>query len=215
VKSGSNIFLIVALALFGIALLASAAAFAYEKYLEGARDAKAAQLVKAQEEIDRDTIENFIRLRNRLQATESILGSHVLLSRFFTVLETRALQSVQFKSLKLTVDDDRTAEIQMSGIAKSFNALAAQSASFASEKRIKSAIFSDIGTEKDSTIHFSLSAELDPKLITGEEGQAFAFPSPPTPIAAPAPVATATPPVPPVPSVPAVQPQATASSTQL
>jgi hypothetical protein len=176
-KAGTNFLLLGACIILGLALLAALAAFGYKAYLTSARDAKAAELAAAQKDIDMDAIEDFVRLRNRLRSATTIINQHILLSRFFAILETRSLQSVQFKSLDIKVSDTRTAQIRAGGIARSFNALAAQSAAFAAEKRIKSAIFSEIGPEKDGTIHFSLTAELDPRLITENGEGAFAAPS--------------------------------------
>ncbi len=54
----------------------------------------------------------------------------------------------------------------MNGVARSFNALAAQSNAFSDEKRIKRAIFSGITLDqKSGNVSFSLKAELDPALI--------------------------------------------------
>ena len=212
--AGTNYLLIGAGIIFGIAVLAAAGVFGYKTYLENARDTKAAQLVQAQQEIDMDTIENFIRLRDRLRSTETIIGQHVLLSRFFEVLETRALQSVQLKTLSLKVNEDRSAEIEAGGVAASFNALAAQSASFAEEKRIKSAIFSDITPDKDGVIQFTLNANLDPRLITNAGGEAFVSPSEAAAPPAPAAPSQSTPTSTPVAPVKAA-PQASTSPTTL
>lgn len=150
----------------GIALVLAAAVFAYELYLKGDRDRKAENLAQAQRAVDLDTVEDFIRLRDRLNAVESLLDQHVELSGFFDILEEKTLQTVRFSSLNVTVANDRSAEIDMEGVARSFNALAAQSAAFASERRIKRAIFSDIAVNDNGTVGFTLTATVDPRLIT-------------------------------------------------
>ena len=150
-------------------VLIAGAVFAYEFYLKSAHDSKTVQLEEAQKAVNIDTVEDFIRLRGRLSALESMLDNHVLLSEFFDLLELRTLQSVRFSGLSLTVKDDRSADIQMEGVAKSFNALAAQSTQLAAEKRIKRAIFSGIAVNENGTVSFSLSATIDPRLITSAE----------------------------------------------
>ena len=72
---------------------------------------------------------------------------------------------MRFQTLQLTVEDDRTAVIEMRGTARSFNALAAQSSAFAGEKQIRRAIFSGITVDKTGLVKFALSAEVSPKLI--------------------------------------------------
>lgn len=168
-KSGANVFMIIGSAIVIVSLVVAVGTFAYEFYLKSAHTSKAAQLEEAQNAVNIDTVEDFIRLRNRLSATETLLDQHVTLSEFFDVLETRTLQSVRFSGLTVSVDTDRSAEIEMEGVARSFNALAAQSTQFAAEKRIKRAIFSNIAVNPNGTVGFSLTATLDPRLITSAE----------------------------------------------
>lgn len=168
-QSGVNVFLIIAGIVLGVAALGAGGVFGYKLYLENVRNAKAAELQRAQDAINEDTIEGFVRLRNRLESASTLLNQHVYTSQFFDVLETRTLQSVRFSSLTLSVLDDRSAEIQMEGVARSFNALAAQSEAFASEKRIKRAIFSSITVNTTGSVSFELTAELDPKLVLASD----------------------------------------------
>ena len=171
-KSGVNLFMIIGLTILGMALVAALAVFGYELYLKGAKERKAAELAEAQRAVNLDTVEDFIRLRNRLNAADGLLDQHVTLSSFFDVLEAKTLTSVRFSSLSLSVEDDRTARIEMEGVARSFNALAAQSAALATEKRVKRAIFSDIAVNENGTVGFLLSAEAEPRLVAS--GAAFA-----------------------------------------
>lgn len=206
-KSGLNVLLIGSSILLGVGTLACAGVFGYELYLKGARDAKQEELAAAQRAVDIDTVEGFIRLRDRLSATESILNQHVELSEFFGVLESRTLQTVRFSNLQISVNGDRSAEVEMEGVARSFNALAAQSASIAAEKRIKRAIFSDITVNDNGTVGFALSATLDPRIITSGEilpGISDDEPVAPQPQAAPASPVT---PAPATTSAPAATPR--------
>ena len=164
-KSGGNTYLYVAFVILGVAVLASAGVLAYEHFLNSVRDAKAEQVQIAQSQINTDTVEEFIRTRNRFSAAGELLENHVAASNFFTLLETLTLQNVRFDTLSFELTDERFAEIRMDGVARTFNALAAQSSAFAEEKRIKRAIFSDIAVDKGGTVTFALSAELDPRLL--------------------------------------------------
>lgn len=164
-SGGSNVLLIVSLVILALAIAASAAAFGYERYLMSVKERKAAELAMAQERVSEDTVEEFIRLRDRALAAETLLDEHVAVSQFFDVLENITLQAVRFTSLKLSIEDDRSTRIEMSGAARTFNALAVQSAAFASEKHIKRAIFSDISVNDGGSVSFLMTAELDPRLI--------------------------------------------------
>lgn len=165
-KSGNSTFLFVSFIILGVVLLGVIGVFAYEKYLISTRDSKAEQVTLAQQSINEQTVEDFIQTRNRFIAANTILDEHVAVSGFFTLLESLTLSTVRFNSLSFTLTDDRSAEIRMDGTARTFNALAAQSSAFASEKNIQRAIFSNISVGEGNTVTFSLSADIDPELIT-------------------------------------------------
>lgn len=163
--SGSNPFLALSYLILLIAIVASAGAFGYKFYLDTVLKSKEAEVTKAQNEIDQATVTGFIRLRDRFISAKDILDHQVALSQYFDVLETLTLQNVRFNSLKVGVGNDRVATVTLAGGAKTFNALAAQSAALAGEKRIKRAIFSGINVSPDNTVTFTLTAQLDPSLI--------------------------------------------------
>ncbi len=163
--SGNNVFLIVSLIIAGLAIIASGGVYLYATYLTGVVNAKAAQISAAENNVSPNTVEQFIRLRDRLVAADTVLNQHVALSQFFALLESITIQNVNFSSLKINVLSDRSATISMSGVAHSFNALAAESTAFASQKQIKSAIFSGIQVNKDGTVSFTLNATLDPSIV--------------------------------------------------
>lgn len=174
-----------------LAVVGCIAVFGYQYYLEGAAKKKAAQVVAAQNQIDQTTVTEFIRLRDRFSAAKSILGHQIALSQFFDVLEALTLQSVSYSSLRLSVTEDRRAQIDLSGTARSFNALAAQSSTYAADKRIKRAIFSNINASATTgLVSFNLTAELDPSLV--ERSAKVAAPPVEAPAEPEAPVATTT-----------------------
>lgn len=169
-RSSNNVFLIVSLVIFAIVAVLAAGTFAYDRYLTHELATKKADLATAQSKVDENTIEEFVRLRDRLSNGESLLTNNVTLSQFFDVLENLTLQNVRFNSMKLVVANDHTATIDITGTAKNFNTLAAQSNAFATEKRIKRAIFSAITLTQDKLVGFRLTADLDPKIVVAGSG---------------------------------------------
>lgn len=148
-----------------LTVIAAIGVFFYGRILAAELSAKETTLAKAETGIDPAAVENFIRLRDRLVSGQQLLNNHVALSSFFAVLEKILPSSVRFTSVHITLDQKGTTLLQGSGTAKSFNALAAASAAFSADGRIKDAIFSSIQVAKDNSVSFSLSATLDPKLI--------------------------------------------------
>lgn len=165
-SSGSNVFLIASLIFAGLIVAIAVGVFAYNKLLQHTLAAKQAKLSTAQASVNEDTVEEFVRLRDRLSNGKDLLNNHVELSQFFTSLESLTLQNVGFTSMKLSIAGDKSAKLQMDGTARNFNALAAQSNAFAGEKRIKRAIFSGITLNEQKQVEFTLTADIDPRLIT-------------------------------------------------
>ncbi len=149
----------------GIVFVLALGAFAYDRVLTGMQTAREAALVDANKKIDPVTVAGFIKLRDRLNSSTTLLSNHIALSGFFTVVEGLLPTSVRLSSLHLALDATKKVRLDGSGVARSFNALAALSASFAADGRIKEAIFSNLAINKDSSVSFTLSAALDPKMV--------------------------------------------------
>lgn len=154
-----------AYAVLAITVALALGVFLYGRILASSLSAKEVALKEAQQKIELATVENFVRLRNRLSSSETMLEKHIAFSGFFAALEKALPTTVRFVTLTLTVNDTGAAKIEGTGVAKSFNALAAASNAFANGGYLKDAIFSDISVNKNSSVSFALSATLDPKLI--------------------------------------------------
>ncbi len=157
--------MMISLIILGVALLACAGVFAYERYLTTVSDTKQGQVADAENSIDQGKLENFIRARDRFTAAKSVLDDHIAASRFFSLIESLTLGNVRFTSLSFVVAADHSAQIRMDGVAKSFNALAAESSAFATQREVKRAIFSGIRVLENKTVSFSLDADLEPSLL--------------------------------------------------
>lgn len=162
---GSNILLIISIVILGISGLAALGAFGYGRYLDSAIQVKKTTLDQALAKTDQDSINDLIRLKRRFDSGKQILNAHTVPSQFFDTLEKITLENVRFDAMKLTVSDDRSARLEMSGIARNFNTLAAQSNVFANNDAIRRAIFSNFIPNKNGTVTFSVTADLDSKVI--------------------------------------------------
>lgn len=154
-----------AYAVFGIVFLMALGVFFYGRILSADKASKDRELIAAEAKIDSKAVESFVRLRNRLSSSETLLDGHVAFSGFFTSLEKILPATVRFTALRLSIGQSGASRIDGGGVAKSFNALAAASTAFAEDGRIKDAIFSNINVNKDGSVSFSLSAALDREII--------------------------------------------------
>lgn len=149
----------------GLIFVLALGTFAYDRVLAGMQSSREEALLKAEKAIDLATVEGFVQLRNRLNSGTTLLGNHVALSGFFGLLEKLLPTTVRLTSLHLAFDANRKVKLDGAGVARSFNALAAVSTTFANDGRIKEAIFSNLVVNKDSSVSFILSATLDPKVV--------------------------------------------------
>jgi Tfp pilus assembly protein PilN len=149
-----------------VVFVLSIGVFVYGRVLTAQLETKNAELDKAEKAIDPETIQSFVQLRDRLAISEGLLKNHVQFSSFFTALESLLPANVRLVSLHMATDDSLVTRVEGTGVAKSFNALAAASSAFASDGRIKDVIFSAITINQDTSVSFSISAKLDQKIVT-------------------------------------------------
>lgn len=160
--------------------------FIYSQILATEQKNKDAALAKQVAAIDPQTVAKFVHLRDRLSQGLSLLNKHPALTSFWNTLITIMPTGVRFESLHLSTDESGQVKLEGTGVAKSFNALAATSDAFATDGRIKDAIFANIRVQ-GSAVSFSLSATIDPSLIAfsapvpGATGTASGTPQTTTP----------------------------------
>lgn len=152
-------------AVLGVVFVLACGIFFYGRILDADLSAKNEELKDKVNAIDSRTVEGFIRLRDRLDSGRTLLGGHMAFSTFFSELEKIQLTTLRFTALHLSLGPDGMPKVEGAGVAKSFNALAAASTAFATDGRIRNAIFSDIVINKDNSVSFSLAATLHPDIL--------------------------------------------------
>ncbi len=162
----SGAFGFFAYAVLGVVLVLSIGLLLYGRILATEKASQEAKIATALQSIDPQTIEGFVRLRDRLVSSQSLLGKHVAFTSFFSTLAKIMPAPVRFTSLNLSFDGAGIPTLEASGVAKNFNALAATSEAFAKDGRVKDAIFSHLNVNKDNSVSFVLAATLDSQLIT-------------------------------------------------
>lgn len=162
---------------FIIVLASAVGVFFYGRILTATQTSREASLAKATATIDAETIEGFVRLRDRLNSSQTLLKNHVAFSNLFSSLQTLLPASVRFTALNISTGASGVTKVEGSGIAKSFNALTTASVSFTTESHIKDVIFSKISITRENNVSFGFSATLDPRL-TAFSATAFENPPP-------------------------------------
>jgi hypothetical protein len=164
--AGAGLLMLVAVLMFVASLAAAGGVFAYGKLLDKSIADKDASLKKAEGAFDTASIVDLSRLDIRLTQAKKLLNSHVAPSGVFTFLSATTLERVQFTSLTLDVNDDGSAKIMLAGVADSFSSLALQSDQFSAAKVLRDVVFSGISSDPSGGVKFSLSANVDPSLLS-------------------------------------------------
>jgi Tfp pilus assembly protein PilN len=149
-----------------ITISVAMAEFFYSQYLTKKAETEAQQIVDAQKGISQDTVSQFTTLRNRLSAAKTVANNHIVPTQFLNLLETITVQNVHFTNVNFKVNDDRTASVTLDGLAANFNALETESTEFAKQAAIKNPDFSSFLLNKDNTVSFTVTATLDPSIVT-------------------------------------------------
>ncbi len=165
-SSGENLFLFISLIVLAVSLLGTGGVFAYDRYLKSVDADKATEVENVQKSISTSSVEEYVRSRDRFSQAKNILNEHIASSQFLALLEKLTLQNVYFDTLHLTLNKDHSAKITLTGTARNFNALAAQSSTFSAERALKGTVFSDITNLKNGQVSFSVTTSLNADFLT-------------------------------------------------
>lgn len=162
---GVGLFLLIAILVFVLSLVAAGAAFAYTQVLNKQLAGQKSDLDRQKGAFDPATIQDLVRLDSRINQAKSLLQKHVAPSGVFLFLAQKTLVNVQFTSFLYQLNADGTATIQMDGSADSFSTIALQSDALGASSMLKDVIFSGITVGTDGRISFTLQAKADPALL--------------------------------------------------
>lgn len=164
-SSGINILFFLALILFLGSICLGGGAFAYKAYLEKSIASKSNQLDKARAAFEPATIQDLLRLDDRLYYSKQILDAHVAPSSIFSLLADTTLASVVFSSFTYNRTADGKASIALQGSTATFSEVALQSDEFNKVRSFKNVIFADFTVEDDNDVQFAVQADVDPEAI--------------------------------------------------
>ena len=164
-KKPLGLFAFLATIIFFISAVVGAGAFGWDKYLEGKKETMKLDLSKNIKAFEPQTIDQYVRLDNRINAAKELLAKHVAVSYIFDFLQDKSLQSVGFSDFKYNVGPDGVATLNMNGVAKSYNAVAYQSTVFGNERALRGPIFSNLDLDNQGDVVFNFTTAVDPGFI--------------------------------------------------
>ena len=160
-----GIFFLLALLVFIMSLISAGAVFGYQRILSNNIADKDNSLRKAEGAFDAGTIQDLLRLDNRLAQARGLLQKHVAPSAILYFLSTITLERVQLNSFDMTLNKDGSASLNLAGVADSFSSVALQSDQFGSTKVLKDVIVSGVSVNDIGKVSFSVNATIDQSLI--------------------------------------------------
>ena len=174
----SGLVFLISLLIFISSLVAAGAAFAYTQYLHNAIASKSKSLALDEGAYDPGTIQDLVRLDSRLTQAKILLDKHVAVTGIFAFLATQTLPNVSFGSFDYALGNDGSAKITLTGTADSFSTVALQSDQFGGNKLLKDVVFSGITADATGRVSFSVSATVDPSVLSysASLGQSAAVP---------------------------------------
>ncbi len=162
----ADVLMLVAIILLASSLAIATGVFLYSHLINTQVESKKASLNRVRNAIDKNTIENLKLLSKRLTVGNDILNKHNAVSEVFRALEQITLKSVQFTSFRFQSAPPDTLKLFLRGKALTVNAVAAQSKAFAANPdKFQNTIFSNLGFEKDGTVSFRVSTDINPDFI--------------------------------------------------
>jgi len=167
VRKSVDFFAIVATVLFLGSLVLAGTVYAWKFTLEKQVATSEASLVKAREQFDQAFIGYVNRLNSRIETSKSLLHNHVGASTIFGFLASHTLKTISYSGFTYSYEADGTVKVVLTGLAKGYSTIALQSEEFGKQNQyIKSPIFSNLNPDQTGAVTFTLTALLDPNLIS-------------------------------------------------
>jgi hypothetical protein len=178
---GMGLFFFLALLVFLMSLLAAGGVFGYEQLLNKRIVDKDDSLRKAEGAFSAGTIQDLVRMDNRLVQAKTLLQKHISPSALFYFLSTITLERVQLTGMDMTMQPDGSASITLSGIADSFSSVALQSDQFGASKALRDVVVSGVSVAESGRVTFAVNATVDPALVSYAQNLQTAQTETPTP----------------------------------
>jgi hypothetical protein len=174
--SGVSLFLLLSIIVFIVSLALAGLVFVYQNNLKN----KIADSQKSLKEVrdtyiregTEQTIQDLIRLDDRIEESKNLLAKHIAVTPLFILLQEFTIKNVQFKTMKFTYVDDKNIKLELTGIAKNYDALSKQADSFGDVKlrdKISQPVVSGFTLNNDGTVSFNFSAMVNFDLVSYEK----------------------------------------------
>lgn len=163
---GVGIVFFIALLLFLASVALAGGSFAYRQYLGTSIESKSEQLARARAAFEPATIQDLLRLEDRLRHSKQILDAHVAPSVLFSLLSQYTLSTVSFTKFEYVRTPDGQSTLNLSGTTGTYSDVALQSDEIGKARALKNTIFSGFAVEDSGRVAFNISTNVDPGFLS-------------------------------------------------
>ncbi len=147
----------------------------YKDYLNKQIVSKKNSLNIARESLEEKTLVELQTFDRRLNSSQRVISNHIVISPFFTLLDSLTLPNVQFTNFSGSMSDTgKGFAVSMSGFAKDYKTVALQSEIFNSDlaKELNEVAFTDLSLSDEKNtkgfVSFNISFFVNPSFISFE-----------------------------------------------
>ncbi len=169
---GISLFLLLSIILFIVAIALAGGVWVWQASLTKQIVKDKADLAAAKDSYEEGTILDLIRLNDRIEEAKSLLARHLAVTPVFKLLEENTIQNVQLKTLKFAYGGADKIRIDLTGVARNYDALSRQSDAYGTDQIkefISQPVITDFSLNPDGTVTFNFNALVSSKLVTYEK----------------------------------------------
>ncbi len=130
--SGSSFFILISFFLFICSIVSAGIIFSLNQLAISQKKSANDSLVKSQQSINKETIEEIKSLNSRLGVIQSLLNRHVAASLIFNELSKNTITQVSFSAFDLKRKTDNTFSLSLKAQGVGYESIVAQDAQFSS-----------------------------------------------------------------------------------
>ena len=168
----------IAVVMFVVSLLAVGGAYLWQSYLNSAQTAYRSELATREKQFNLDLIQQLQDQSAKIDLAKQVLAGHIAASQVFGIIGALTAEHVRFTSLDFTAPAGAgsDAKISLSGYGQSLATVAFQSdilgklSQYGLYNIVKNPILSNPALDANGTVAFSLSAAVDPSVLSYEKG---------------------------------------------
>ncbi|KKQ35002.1 MAG: hypothetical protein US50_C0029G0009, partial [Candidatus Nomurabacteria bacterium GW2011_GWB1_37_5] len=132
------------------------------------------ELRKAEASFDESLVKDMQSLDKRVKSSKEVLSQHIIVSPILQVLGDLTLRTVRYTKFQYSYsrEEANKIEVNMSGQASSYRAIAIQAALLGGNKNILNPVFSNLTLDDRGRVLFDLSFSVDQNFLNYEQSVA-------------------------------------------